>query len=279
MAPLVNNSSLSSQESKSHSNTSAPFSKAPVRFLPLLLSHRGKDALFPPTPALAFSGRTLLTSVISPLFSHPSTSYVNFRFFLITLNHAITSPIFGRSSTLVPCLSSAPSCIPFTFTAKIITCLNTVPQFSLSSPPPKQWLDADVLKLLLVSSQITLKTLHPMSKCKAASYAASTPVTVTSWVSRGCSPSWVSSVNTASLFPNFFVFLFEVGVAFCLSPILATFVLFCTSAGSIPCLWFRCLNIATHPLPSWYSASLHILVQWIMTELSLPASFPKLVIL
>lgn len=54
--PLINNSSLSSQESKSHSNTSTPFSKASVHFLPLLLSQRGKDALFPPTPAPAFSG-------------------------------------------------------------------------------------------------------------------------------------------------------------------------------------------------------------------------------
>lgn len=153
--------------------------------------------------------------------------------------------------------------------------------FTLFSTP-KRWLDADILKLLLVSSQITLKTLHPRSKCKVASYAAATPVTVTSWASRGCSPSWffVASMNIVSLFPNFFVFLFEVGIAFCLSPILATFVLFCTSAtGSIPCLWFPCLNIATHPLPRWYSALLHILVQWIMTELSLPASFPKLVIL
>lgn len=112
--------------------------------------------------------------------SHPSTSYINFRFFLVTLNHAITSPVFGRSSTLVACLISVPSCIPFTFIAKIITCLNTVPQLPLSSLPAKRWLDADVLKLLLVSSQITLKRLRPMSKCKVASHSAATPVTVTS---------------------------------------------------------------------------------------------------
>ena len=112
--------------------------------------------------------------------SHPSTSYINFRFFLVTLNHAITSPVFGRSSTLVACLISVPSCIPFIFIAKIITCLNTVPQLPLSSLPAKRWLDADVLKLLLVSSQITLKRLRPMSKCKVASHSAATPVTVTS---------------------------------------------------------------------------------------------------
>lgn len=141
-------------------------------------------------------------SVVSSLFPIllPLTSILDF--FLVAFNHAITSPSLGGGSTLAPGLIPAPSCIRLPFTAKMFTHLNTSKHFvclftrltfhSLLHPW-KDTYDTSVLpKLPLLSSQVTLKTLHSVSKQKVASYSASTPVTVNQYLS---APPLVASVT------------------------------------------------------------------------------------